>query len=167
MYAHCLAVRIMSRGVEGLMSVPLAPFLFVLALAALAVDLLVIVWARTSPTMPRPAHVTAALRMTPPCPGADEAGADAEENETEPEPVLGVNRVAPRLPGPPPPMGNLPPAARTTPEMPLIVRKKRGWLCLSSSGGELVQKAKELVVESSLLVTLLKDLKAKLRKGGG
>jgi hypothetical protein len=64
-------------------------------------------------------------------------------------------------------MGNLPPAARTTPEMPLIVRKKRGWLCLSSSGGELVQKAKELVVESSLLVTLLKDLKAKLRKGGG
>jgi hypothetical protein len=60
--------------------------------------------------------------------------------------------VAPRLPGPPPPMGNLPPAARTTPEMPLIVRKKRGWLCLSSSGGELVQKAaKELVVESSLL----------------
>jgi len=51
--------------------------------------------------------------------------------------------------------------------MPLIVRKKRGWLCLSSSGGELVQKAKELVVESSLLVTLLKDLKAKLRKGGG
>jgi hypothetical protein len=48
-------------------------------------------------------------------------------------------------------MGNLPPAARTTPEMPLIVRKKRGWLCLSLSGGELVQKAKELVVESTLL----------------
>ena len=135
-----------------MMSVPLAPFLFVLALAALAVDLLVIVWARTSPTMPRPAHVTAALRMTPPCPGADEAdpGPGAEENETEPEPVLGVNRVAPRLPGPPPPMGNLPPAARTTPEMPLIVRKKRGWLCLSSSGGELVQKAEELVVVCSL-----------------
>ena len=73
MYAHCLAVRIMSRGVEGLMSVPLAPFLFVLALAALAADLLVIVWARTSPTMPRPAHVTAAWRWTPPCPGAEEA----------------------------------------------------------------------------------------------
>ena len=63
-------------------------------------------------------------------------------------------------------MGNLPPAARTTPEMPLIVRKKRGWLCLSLSGGELVQKAaKELAGRAPCY--LLKDLKAKLRKGGG
>jgi hypothetical protein len=51
--------------------------------------------------------------------------------------------------------------------MPLIVRKKRWWLCLSSSGGELVQKAKELVAVWRAPVTLLKDLKAKLRKGGG
>ena len=69
--------------------------------------------------------------MTGPWPGAaeeeEEPGADADENDTEPEPDLAVNRVAPRLPGPPP-MGNLPPAARTTPEMPLIVQSERARL---------------------------------------
>lgn len=129
MYAHCLPVRTRSNGVDGAVDDAPAPFLppgFAVAAVALARDLLVMVCARTSPTMPRPAQVTAALRMTGPWPGAaeEEPGADADENDTEPEPDLAVNRVAPRLPGPPP-MGNLPPAARTTPEMPLIVQSER------------------------------------------
>lgn len=145
MYAHCLAVRTRSNGVvDGAVDDAPAPFLppgFAVAVAALARDLLAMVCARTSPTMPRPAQVTAALRMTGPWPGAaeeeeEEPGADADENDTEPEPDLEVNRVAPRLPGPPP-MGNLPPAARTTPEMPLIVQSERlAWWVVASPGSK-------------------------------